>query len=68
MECRVKGECRVCSNEADLRHLNLYVTGSEGLEICHECEMRLVEFVRALKSVAARAILHAYRLAKNKES
>lgn len=64
MECRVRGECRICGNMDDLRHINLYVTGSEGLDICHDCEMRLVEFVRALKSIAARATLRAYKLAR----
>lgn len=45
--------CRICFEETDCKNLDLYVSGSEGLTICHSCEMKIVEFVRALMSVAA---------------
>ncbi len=38
--------CMVCDEETECRHLALYVNGSEGLYICHGCEMELVEHVR----------------------
>lgn len=28
------------------RHINLYVIGSEGLVVCHSCEMEIVEHIR----------------------
>ena len=42
------GLCMVCHAIAPVRHIRLYVIGSEGLWICHRCEMMMVEFVRGL--------------------
>jgi hypothetical protein len=43
------GYCMICRNDKEeTRHISLYVIGSEGLDICHECEMRIVEFAREL--------------------
>ena len=41
--------CMICKSEAETRYFDLYVFGSEGLHICHECEMELVGFVRDLR-------------------
>ncbi len=38
--------CRICANKTETRNVNLYICGSEGLDLCHECEMMIVEFVR----------------------
>jgi len=46
---RVDGACMVCSQWTKVRHLPLYVIGSEGLTICHSCEMELITFIRALR-------------------
>jgi len=40
--------CRVCSSAREIRHLPLYVFGSEGLDICLKCEMQLVVLCRKL--------------------
>ena len=50
-----KIECRFCGSKEETRHLPLYVCGSEGLYVCHYCEMSLVEYVRGMISVANRA-------------
>jgi hypothetical protein len=42
--------CMTCCKNKEIRHINLFVFGSEGLLICHECEMKIVEFVRQLTS------------------
>lgn len=42
-----KGTCMICHKaETELKYLDLYVIGSEGLVVCHHCEMELVEIVR----------------------
>ena len=40
------GTCLMCSHKKELRNIDLYVIGSEGLNVCHDCEMSIVEFVR----------------------
>ncbi len=45
----MKETCAIChgdGGEHALRHVNLYISGSEGLEVCHNCEMEIVEYVR----------------------
>ncbi len=42
------GTCMICKVHAEVRHIPLYVIGSEGLWLCHACEMRIVEFVRIM--------------------
>jgi hypothetical protein len=36
----------MCRHKKELRNIDLYVIGSEGLNVCHGCEMSIVEFVR----------------------
>lgn len=40
----------ICHSIEETRHIPLYCFGSEGLDVCHSCEMKLVEFVRQLRS------------------
>jgi hypothetical protein len=42
------GICMMCHQMGQVRHINLYVVGSEGLFVCHDYEMVLVKVVRAL--------------------
>jgi len=41
--------CMLCPSKEETRFISLYVFGSEGLRVCHECEMKLVEFARQLR-------------------
>ena len=39
--------CMMCLKDKEkVRYIDLYIIGSEGLYICHDCEMEIVEFVR----------------------
>ncbi len=38
--------CMMCGITAKLKHFDIYIIGSEGLDICKSCEMEVVEFVR----------------------
>jgi len=42
------GTCRVCQVFGSVRHKNLYVSGSEGLWICLDCEKEVLDFVRSM--------------------
>lgn len=44
-------QCMMCFENVDeTRYINLYVIGSEGLEVCHKCEMELVYLIRKIRS------------------
>lgn len=48
-----EGSCYCCESATCVRHIDIYVIGSEGLVICHSCEMNLVEWLREQASAAA---------------
>jgi len=45
-------QCNICYSEENTRNLDLYVMGSEGFCICHDCEMRLVEHICQMMRLA----------------
>ena len=45
-------KCMICYSDKDTRHINLHIMGSEGLDICHDCEMRLVSIIRHMMSLS----------------
>jgi len=55
------GTCRVCDKSDKVRNKNLYVFGSEGLDVCHGCEMKIVEFVNKLRREHATARMLKYK-------
>lgn len=61
---RHPGRCRICGDITDIRNINLYIFGSEGLDVCHECEMPIVNFVREVVHIAAKARVKAMKLIK----
>ena len=38
--------CDICAEVAETRYFDLFVIGSEGTRLCHDCEMLVVEFIR----------------------
>ena len=49
-------ECTICrqeKHEAEVLHLRIYVTGSEGVDACEHCRILLSEFVRGLMRLRA---------------
>ena len=40
--------CLICGKDKETRYIDLCVIGSEGLNICHSCEMKLVEHVHVV--------------------
>ena len=59
--------CSICKNpDIKLKHLPLYVTGSEGLDVCYYCEMIIVEFIRKMINLAAYSYLLGKKEVKTK--
>ena len=53
--------CSLCLCPAEtVKQLDLYITGSEGMCVCHPCEMALVNHCRELRSMAARVRKEEY--------
>jgi hypothetical protein len=44
-----QGYCRICNTFTEVRNVNLYITGSEGLWACRKCEKKILRFIRALQ-------------------
>ena len=54
------GICMLChTSSVEVRHINIYIVGSERLYACHGCEMKLVEFARNLSRENGLAKLRA---------
>ncbi len=59
------GRCTVCGDhDVEVRHLEIYVIGSEGCECCVDCGIALSEHVRQMMLVAAKASKRGYKAAK----
>jgi hypothetical protein len=40
--------CMICHEKGQTRYISLFVIGSEGITVCHSCEMKIVEYIRLL--------------------
>ncbi len=47
--------CIVCHDETETKHFSLYVNGSEGIELCHSCQIAVCEFIRRMQSACNKA-------------
>ena len=55
-------KCMMCLKDKEkIKYIDLYVIGSEGLHICHDCEMELVGFVREKRGEAGKKKLNDYK-------
>lgn len=54
-------ECTICRKDDDCKSLDLYVIGSEGTQVCTSCELAIIDFIRAMRSVAVWARKEGYR-------
>lgn len=39
------GICTICGSEDDVRYKNIFLIGSEGIDICWTCEKDLLEYL-----------------------
>jgi hypothetical protein len=61
MKCSL---CRAETNETT--HLNLYVNGSEGIEVCLECRLSLTQHAKTIKHVSSKSFLMGIKYEKDK--
>jgi hypothetical protein len=60
------GNCILChSDNVEVRYIDLYVIGSEGLNTCRSCEMLIVEFAKKLMLENGRKLFEAKKLARH---
>lgn len=57
----MNNHCDLCKFETKTRYLDLFVNGSEGLNICHSCEMKMVESARNIQAEAMRNRKKSYQ-------
>ena len=63
-------QCTICGiivENDKARHHDIYVIGSEGIWLCYECEMNVVNYLRAMQHIASRSKLDAYKKIKGGE-
>ena len=61
MADRSLGTCMVCNEEELVRYIDLYIVGSEGLVICHGCEMIVVEQTQTLRRLMRSSFQRGYK-------
>lgn len=44
------GRCDCCLKESEVRWKNIYHSGSEGTWVCIKCELKIVSFVRSMRT------------------
>ena len=52
--------CSICQTNVEqdqLKHLSLYVNGSEGVEVCPSCDLTIRDYIIGLQRVATRSRL-----------
>lgn len=64
----MRAVCTSCLAITECKHLPLYIIGSEGCCVCHQCEMDVVNYIRTSRSLAGRAQLAGYQMAKHRET
>jgi hypothetical protein len=58
---RFKGICMMCDDITEVRHINLYVIGSEGFYCCKPCENEILEFIREKRRAIVKQKLKAWK-------
>lgn len=59
-----KGICMMCHETTQVRHINLYVIGSEGFRCCSGCENKLLEFIGKERHKATRKKIALFKKLK----
>jgi len=59
-----EGKCYACKENKQVRWKNLYTIGSEGTNLCIECEIKVVNFIREL---ATKSTIEKIQRIKNKK-
>lgn len=58
--------CKICHSVENIRNIDIYIIGSEGLDICHDCEMQIVEYIRQMMRLASISRKNVYKFDNSK--
>ena len=56
--------CSICECEDEVKHLDLYVFGSEGVCLCLNCRITITELLRKMSNMASRIKFEAFKTSK----
>lgn len=56
--------CNICSSPEETKHYSLYVTGSEGVNLCNACQIAVCEFIRRMSSACNRQAIQTAKIIK----
>jgi len=57
----VHGWCTLCGRRKEIEHFEIYIDGSEGLNLCDECKMEIIEYCRLKRREKTKAKLREYK-------
>jgi len=63
------GSCDICSDPCGddlLKHLPVYIFGSEGIRVCYICLKAIMDYMRSMRCVAGRSYKQGYLSCKSK--
>jgi hypothetical protein len=44
-----QGRCDICGKDTEVRHKNIWLIGSEGTDMCWDCEKAMIDFLNNRK-------------------
>lgn len=57
----MKTPCTICHRKEKTKHFSLYVVGSEGLNVCHPCEMGIISYVQEMMRIAGESRMQGWK-------
>ena len=57
--------CYICGETENLKHLSVYASGSEGVELCHSCEMELLYTIKLRRRIFGQGHKHGWLASTN---
>ena len=57
-------KCYLCGTEGVMTHLDLYLTGSEGIHVCHYCRVVLTKVAEGIKLANTKGIMEGKEIMK----
>ena len=59
--------CMMCLKDKEkVKYIDLYIIGSEGLYICHDCENEIIDFIKDRRIENGKEKIRDYQLKKVK--
>lgn len=56
--------CRICGSKDEVKHFSFYCFGSEGVNLCINCQIQVSNFIKALGELSGRVKLNTIKAYK----